>query len=111
MARHRQDDQGGLPRGGVPRLGDHLHRDRARGQAQVMMIDIDDDIVVMMMMMLQTEVHGAPHHTRHLLQVPAARAAGAEGLLRGREGDRGNSSVIRILLYPFATSSGLGYPQ
>ena len=44
--------------------------------------------------MLQTEVHGAPHHTRHLLQVPAARAAGAEGLLRGREGDRGNSSII-----------------
>ena len=100
MARHRQDDQGGLPRGGVPRLGDHLHRDRARGQAQVMIID---KIVVMMddkltSMMLQTEVHGAPHHTRHLLQVPAARAAGAEGLLRGREGDRGNSSVIWKLL-------------
>ena len=62
-------------------------------------------------MMLQTEVHGAPHHTGHLLQVPAARAAGAEGLLRGREGDRGNSSAIWKLLYPFATSSGLGYPQ
>ena len=97
MARHRQDDQGGLPRGGVPRLGDHLHRDRARGQAQVMMIDDIDDSRnddKITSMMLQTEVHGAPHHTRHLLQVPAARAAGAEGLLRGREGDRGNSSII-----------------
>ena len=97
MARHRQDDQGGLPRGGVPRLGDHLHRDRARGQAQVIMIDDIEDSSndgKIISMIIQTEVHGAPHHTGHLLQVPAARAAGAEGLLRGREGDRGNCSII-----------------